>query len=102
MSEKGKGGRRSVESQIHDKLAKDPDFRKQLLANPSAAIESVVGTKLPQGVSVRVVEESPREIVVVVPPAGGQALSEQELESVAGGGSWSSCTGELTCYGPTC
>ena len=52
---------------------------------------------LPEDVEVRVVEESPKTIYLVLPGTGlppdeGGGLSDQELEAVAGGGTWSGNT----------
>ena len=36
----------------------DEDFRQRLLEDPKAAVEQELGTRLPEGVEVRVVEET--------------------------------------------
>lgn len=88
--------------EIHDQLVsraqQDPDFRQQLLSNPAAALETQLGTSIPEGVNIRVVEESPQEVYVVLPaaPAQGGALSDDQLASVAGGAS-SGCSWGVTC-----
>jgi len=53
-------------------------------------VEQEIGTRLPEEVRVVTVEESPDTIYLVLPStpmagAEGGALSDQELESVAGG-----------------
>jgi len=85
-------------AQVQNRAMKDPEFRKALLANPAAALEEAVGNKLPAGVTVRVVEEGAREVVIVIPAASSEALSEKELEAVAGGGSWSTCATTTCAY----
>jgi hypothetical protein len=69
-------------------------------------VEQELGSRLPEGVEVRVVEESADTIYLVLPftPAVGKGgeLSDQELGEVAGGGgTFYSCSGvPLTCAFP--
>lgn len=62
-----------------------------MLEDPRGAVEQELETQLPENVEVRVVEETTDTIYLVLPsdsPIGkGEELSEEELESVAGGGS---------------
>ncbi|MEO8585513.1 MAG: NHLP leader peptide family RiPP precursor, partial [Acidobacteriota bacterium] len=55
--------------------------------NPKAVLEGQMGGKLPAGVSVKAVEETPNTIYVVVPyvAKAGDELSDGDLEAVAGG-----------------
>jgi hypothetical protein len=101
--------RSQAEENVRSMAAKDPNFRKELLSDPNGTLAKLFGGKLPDGVSVKVHEESPNEIHVVVPAAGGGAQASDggaaqphAYCSHPGGGSWSSCGYELTCYGPTC
>jgi metallophosphoesterase superfamily enzyme len=59
--------------------------------DPKAAVEQEFGSRLPEGVEVRAVEESADTIYLVLPSASplgqGVELSDQELEAVAGGAS---------------
>jgi hypothetical protein len=77
--------------EIQDLLTKfsksNPKYREALMKNPKMVLEGQMGGKLPEGVSVKAVEESPSTIYVVVPyvPSAGAELSDNELESVAGG-----------------
>jgi hypothetical protein len=72
----------------------DEDFRQRLLEDPTAAVEQELGSPLPEGVEVRVVEESADTIYLVLPSASrvgeGGELSDRELDAVAGAGvvSW--------------
>jgi hypothetical protein len=62
-------------------------------------VEQELGSKLPEGVEVRVLEESAQTICLVLPSASplgqGGELSDQELEAVAGGDEsdnpWAGC-----------
>jgi hypothetical protein len=78
-----------TDSQIIAKAAKDEAFKKALLANPKAALESEFGVKLPEDVSYKVLEETANQqylVLPAVPPAAPEdELSDAELEEVAGG-----------------
>ena len=77
--------------EIQDLLTKfsksNPNYRDALLKNPKLVLEGQMGGKLPDGFFVKAVEETPNTIYVVVPyvPKPGAELSDNELESVAGG-----------------
>ncbi len=80
--------RREFESRITERAASDPAFREELLRSPKEVLSREFGTKMPEGAEIRVVEETPKTLYVVLPPqtsATGE-LSEEELEAVAGGG----------------
>jgi Nitrile hydratase, alpha chain len=96
-------GRDQVEREIVDRASSDQEFRRQLISDPRATLESELGTALPQGVEVSVLEETSSHYYLVLPPEGvaaGTELSDEALASVAGGGSgnsWNdtSCVGTL-------
>ena len=77
--------------EIQDLLMKfsksNPQYREALVKNPKMVLEGQMGGKLPEGVQVKAVEETPNTIYVVVPyvPKPGAELSDHELEAVAGG-----------------
>jgi hypothetical protein len=78
--------RKQMELVLLRRVATDPAFRAQLLAEPRKAVELVLGSPLPPAISVRVIEEKPTELVVVVPAALSNAeLVDADLEAVAGG-----------------
>ena len=91
MTEASGGGRAEMERTLIEKSLQDESLRQRLLADPKAALEEELGTRLPDNIEVRVVEETAETIYLVLPSASpvveGVELSDQELEEVAGGGS---------------
>ena len=83
-----------LKTKILSKAAEDGDFRTRLLADPNATISSELGTTIPEGFHVAVHEDSRTTAHLVLPPS--PALSEAEMQSVAGGDleDWGSGPGE--------
>ena len=83
------GGRAEIERTLVQRSLEDEEFRQRLLEDSKGTVEQELGSPLPEGVEVRVVEESADTIYLVLPSASaiGEAgeLSEQDLEEVAGG-----------------
>jgi Nitrile hydratase, alpha chain len=107
----GAGGTRpEIEGAIVRRSLEDEDFRQRLLEDPKAAVEEELGSRLPDAVQVRAVEESADTIYLVLPSASalGEELSDWDLEKVTGGGSntWNSPTcstgGPTTVCGAAC
>jgi hypothetical protein len=82
------------EAKLVAKAWKDEAFAQELRTDPKAAVERELatvrpGAKLPEGVDVKVVEETPTTLYLVVPPGPRRAesgeLSDEELERAAGG-----------------
>jgi len=86
----GATSRAEMERRLIERALEDETFRQRLLDDPKGAVEQELGSALPEGVEVRVVEESSDTIYLVLPSAsvGGQGgeLSDQDLEAVAGAG----------------
>ena len=81
--------RRGIEDHVIERAGSDPEFRAQLVADPRAALASHLGVNLPDALSIRVQEERPGEVILVLPADHlTDELSLQELESVAGGGGY--------------
>ena len=105
ITEASGGGRAEMERRLIEKSLQDESMRQRLLADPRAALEEELGTRLPENIEVRVVEETADTIYLVLPsasPLGGEGgeLSDRELEAVAGAG-WGSVETEW-CTGPDC
>jgi hypothetical protein len=91
MSEASAGGgtRAEIERTLVQSSLQDEDFRRRLLDDPKAAVEQELGKRLPEGVQVRVVEETAETIYLVLPSASavgqGGEISDEQLDAVAGG-----------------
>lgn len=94
--------RQSIETQVIDRAAKDPEFREQLKQDPQGTVARELGVQVPSEITVDVVEETPTRVYLVLPPVPGQpgqALSDQDLEAVAGGWTSSCVSCAVTCGG---
>ena len=95
-------GRQEMERRIVQRSIEDEAFRQRLIEDPKGALEQEMGARLPEEVRIVTVEETQDTIYLVLPStpmagAEGGELSEQELESVAGGlASW-----DVYCGGAT-
>ena len=75
-----------LQDKIIAKAQAEPEFRAQLVADPKAAIEGVVGSELPEAVNIAVHEDSATSFHLVLPPSG--QLTEDELATVFAADSW--------------
>jgi hypothetical protein len=85
---------------IINRAMSDPDFRTRLLENPQMAIEEDLGTPLSSSAPIRVIEEQPGEVILVLPALStlpSTTLSDEDLEQVAGGLSASTCATLCIC-----
>jgi len=84
-----------AEETAHDivlrRAFEDPDFRERLLADPRGVIAEVRGEALPEDLEVKVLENAPNKVYLVLPSAD---LSDADIDSVAAGG--------MHCFNPAC
>ncbi|MBO4373509.1 MAG: NHLP leader peptide family RiPP precursor [Lachnospiraceae bacterium] len=72
--------------QVQQRAATDKTFREELLADANAAIEKLSGEKLPEGFKVKAIEQDPDYTsTFVIPDLVSEELSQEELQSMAGG-----------------
>ena len=82
-----------VYAEIVQKAWEDIEFKKELLANPVAAIEKLTGKKLnlPEGKTLVVRDQTDDATIYINIPSKVELdaeLNEEQLEAVAGGGIW--------------
>lgn len=73
-----------IAAQVLAKADEDENFRTLLMSDPKEAIKDATGLALPEGINIRVVEDSATDFHLVLPPAG-RKLSNAEMLGVAGG-----------------
>ncbi len=78
--------RQEIEGQIIARAWQDESFKQELLRDPLATFAKE-GINLPDGLEVKVVEESSNLFYLVLPtkPSNTEELSSEELEAIAGG-----------------
>ncbi len=78
--------------EMQDLLSKfsseNPEYKSALLKDPKGVVAAQFQMDLPENVSVEVLQESSEKVYVVLPHTieEGAELSDDDLESVAGGG----------------
>jgi hypothetical protein len=80
--------RKDIEAHIIAQTWKDEAYKQQLLNNPKPVIEREFGVQLPSEIGVQVLEENPTTLYFVLPTRpdlSGAELSDEQLETVAGG-----------------
>jgi len=96
MSEQPIGTPHDLEAHLIARAWEDDAFRQELLSSPKAVLARELaqlqpGATLPDGVEVRVVEETPATHYLVLPAKpmieSGEELTDADLESVAAAGS---------------
>jgi hypothetical protein len=99
MTDAAGSGRAEIERRLVERSLEDDSLRQRLLADPKGALEEELGTRFPDDIEVRAVEETADTIYLVLPSVspggGGGELSDRDLEAVAGG--WDAGTAGLTC-----
>ena len=76
----------ALNPQIIARAMQDADYRQTLLADPRAALGQAFGQELPAHIHVRVIEQAPDTIYLLLPrDSESVELGEAELDKVAGG-----------------
>ena len=82
--------------EIMSRAAEDKAFRDQLKSEPRQTLERELGGNLPDDIKITVLEETPKQVYLVLPAVGSKELTTEELAGVAGGGCWIGASGG--CY----
>jgi hypothetical protein len=78
--------REGVENELAVKGWNDPAFMEKLKTDPKAVLAEEYGVQMPDNVSVTVIEETPTNLYIRIPPNPSDLeLSDEQLELVAGG-----------------
>ena len=67
MTEQTPKTRKDLEAEIIAKAWEDEQFRQELLSNPKEAIAKTLGAKLAENLEIRVVQETPNNLYLVLP-----------------------------------
>ena len=78
----------TIQEQIIARAMKDANFRQALLSTPRAVLAREYNVHLPDQVAVRVLEEAPNTLTLVLPAQAETVgeLTDAELQEVSGGG----------------
>jgi len=71
--------------QVIAKCWADEDFKAKLLPDPVATLKDE-GVDLPEGITIKAVENTDKVFHLVIPAAPTGELSEYDMDSVSGGG----------------
>ncbi len=76
-----------LETRLIEKCWKDPEFQKQVVANPKGILETLLGRQLPQRIQIFIHEDDQNTMHLSIPPAPTNSieLSDEDLERIAGG-----------------
>ena len=69
--------------QLLSRACEDPDFRTRLLAEPEATLKEEYGFAVPDGIKLKVIEDSKTTAHLVLPP--NPQLTMDEMRAVSGG-----------------
>ncbi|MBW4562711.1 MAG: NHLP leader peptide family RiPP precursor [Mojavia pulchra JT2-VF2] len=78
-----------IEHKLIQRAWEDETFKQELLSNPRAVFERESGQEIPKSLEIEVIQETANKVYLVLPtnpaPDITNELSEEALESVAGG-----------------
>lgn len=84
MSDEKMSDREKALQHIMERAQRDSVFRAELEDNPRAVIERELGIELPADADIRIVEEAPNQVHLILPIPSDE-LSDAALEEVSGG-----------------
>jgi Nitrile hydratase, alpha chain len=74
----------SALAKVGERARTDASFKEELLSDPIGVL-ATAGVQVPKGVNIKVVENTPTLVHLVLPSLPQGQLSEQDLKAVAGG-----------------
>lgn len=83
-----------LEADLRSKAGSDAAFRSALMSDPHAVLVDMLGTDPVPGLEIRVLEEAPGEIVLVLPRQIDAGELPDELLDYASGGAYKGCKGD--------
>ena len=84
MTQPNLASRKELEAQLIARAWQDDGFKQRLLTDPKAAVSEAVGIDVPSGIEIRVVEETPNTLYLVI-PQNQTELSDEQLDAASGG-----------------
>jgi Nitrile hydratase, alpha chain len=90
MSEAAGSSRSDLEGKVVARAWADEQFRERLKSDPHAAVAEETGITVPKAIEIEVLEETPEKRYLVI-PLNRVAISEEQLDAVAGGEVWYPC-----------
>ena len=88
MDEQPVKTRKQLEAQLIDRAMQDDAFRQELVRDPRGVFARELSVRIPEHITVQVLEESPSTVYLVLPrlpDSPGVDLADEELEGIAGG-----------------
>lgn len=76
--------RKDLETQLIARSFEDERFKQELLTNPKVVVEKEIGTALPEGLEIKVIEETETTLYMVIPKNPYEGLAESELKTDLG------------------
>jgi hypothetical protein len=74
--------RREFEEQLLEWASEEAEFIEELIENPQLALAKELGIAIPDGVTVRVVEQTPSTFYIVLPPVASNDLETNSTTGV--------------------
>jgi hypothetical protein len=83
----------TIQTQLIARTLKDSAFRQKVLNNPKAVLANEYQIRLPEHITIYVLEEAANTLTIVLPPQeeAVQELADSDLEAVAGGLAANTC-----------